>query len=96
MAPGSTAATSPGRGLEPVLRSAELDGDDYPKLRFHDLRRTFASLLVAQGNNVVFVSRQLGHASADITLHTYAHLFDRAEHAQRASSMLEVDFASIL
>jgi hypothetical protein len=30
-------------------------------------------------------SRQLGHASPDITLRVYAHLFDRAEHAQRAS-----------
>jgi integrase len=51
---------------------------------------------VAEGLNVVYVSRQLGHASPDITLRVYAHLFDRAEHAQRASDALEAGFGSIL
>lgn len=64
------------------MERAKLDGDERPKLRFHDLRHTFASLLVAESLNVVFVSRQLGHASPDITLRVYAHLFDGAEHAQ--------------
>ena len=67
-----------------------------PRPRFHDLRHTFASLLVSEGLNVVYVSRQLGHASPDITLRVYAHLFDRAEHAQRARDALEAGFGEIL
>jgi len=82
------------RGLDEAAEAAGLAGT--PKLRFHDLRHTFASLLVAEGLNVVFVSRQLGHASPDITLRVYAHLFDRAEHASRASAALEASFGGLL
>jgi integrase len=57
-------------------------------MRCYDPRHTFASLLIAQGARVVFVSRQLGHASPDITLRVYAHLFDGAEHASRAGALL--------
>ncbi len=45
---------------------------------------------------VVYVSRQLGHASPDITLRVYAHLFDQAEHAQRARNRLEASFGELL
>jgi integrase len=76
--------------------TAGLDPQAKPNLRFHDLRHTFASLLVAQGSNVVFISRKLGHASADITLKVYAHLFDAAEDAERATSALEQGFAAAL
>lgn len=44
------------RGLDKAL-----DGAGLEKIRFHDLRHTFASLLISQGENVVWVSRQLGH-----------------------------------
>ena len=44
----------------------------------------------------MFVSRQLGHASPSITLSVYAHLFDQAEHATKASAQLEVAFGGIL
>jgi integrase len=73
------------RGLKPALQTAGLE-----PLRWHDLRHTFASLLIAGGANVVFLSRQLGHGSSDITLRVYAHLFDRAEQAERTRQMLEV------
>jgi hypothetical protein len=46
-------------------------------------------LLIGGGANVVFVSRQLGHGSSDITLRVYAHLFDRAEQAGRTRAVLE-------
>ena len=84
------------RGLAKAVEDAGLDGDGLPRLRWHDLRHTFASLLIAQGANVVFVSRQLGHASPDITLRVYAHLFDQAEHAQRARDALEASFGATL
>jgi integrase len=54
------------------------------RLSLHSLRHGFASLLLAEGMNVVFVSRQLGHANPTITLGVYAHLFERADHAAAA------------
>ena len=74
------------RGLDKAVKRAGLATAGMPRLRFHDLRHTYASLLIAQGLNVVFVSRQLGHATPAITLTVYAHLFDHAHHAQAARS----------
>jgi integrase len=59
------------RGLHPAVKKAGLDQPDKPRLRFHDLRHTYASLLIAQGLNVTFVLRQLGHASITTTLNVY-------------------------
>lgn len=42
----------------------------------HDLRHTAASLMVHAGANVKAVQRQLGHATASMTLDVYADLFD--------------------
>jgi integrase len=72
------------RALKPALKKAGIE-----PLRWHDLRHTFASLLIAGGANIVFTSRQLGHGSSDITLRVYAHLFDRAEQAQRTREVLQ-------
>ncbi|MFR0558051.1 tyrosine-type recombinase/integrase [Pseudoscardovia radai] len=47
-----------------------------PGLTVHDLRHTAASIMVASGANVKAVQRQLGHASASMTLDVYADLFD--------------------
>lgn len=84
------------RGLDPAMRDAQLDGDGRPRLRWHDLRHTMASLLIAQGHNVVYVSRQLGHSSPSVTLDVYAHLFDSAEHAERTRDALEAAFAGVV
>lgn len=46
----------------------------------YTLRHSFASLLLHEGRNVVYVARQLGH-SASMTLHTYAHVMDELEDA---------------
>lgn len=40
----------------------------------HDLRYSFASLLPQQGESVVYVKDQLGHASIHLTVDTYGHL----------------------
>ncbi len=84
------------RGLEKAMEAAGLNEPGKPSLRMHDLRHTFASLLIAQGADVVFVSRQLGHANPSITLSVYAHLFDRAQHAERTSALLEAAFGTIV
>ena len=45
-----------------------------PRIRFHDLRHTHASLLVADGVAIKVVSERLGHAHPAFTMHTYQHL----------------------
>lgn len=44
------------------------------KVRFHDLRHSHASQLLAAGVHVKVVSERLGHASVGITLDTYSHV----------------------
>jgi len=56
------------KSLKRTLRKAGLRD-----IRFHDLRHTFASLLLAQGAPVTYVSNQLGHANPNITMQVYAH-----------------------
>jgi integrase len=84
------------RGFAAAVDKAGLDRPGEPRLRFHDLRHTFASLLIAEGLNIVYVSRQLGHATPAFTLNVYSHLFDRAEHSRRALDALETGFSSVL
>ena len=79
------------RALRPALRKAGIR-----PLRWHDLRHTFASLLIAGGANITFVSRQLGHSSSQITLGVYAHLLDREEQAQRTREMLQEMLGSVV
>jgi integrase len=79
------------RALKPALKKAGIQ-----PIRWHDLRHTFASVLIAGGANVVFVSHQLGHSSTDITLRVYAHRFDSAEQAHRTREMLEEMFGEVI
>jgi integrase len=65
------------------------------KLTLHSLRHGFASLLIASGLNVVYVSRQLGHANPNITLEVYAHLFAQADHAEAARAALDASHATM-
>ena len=53
----------------PALKTANL-----PTIRFHDLRHTYASLLIEQGENIKYIQSQLGHANPTVTLNVYAHL----------------------
>ena len=50
------------------------------KIRFHDLRHTYASVLIAQGENLKFIQQQLGHSSAQVTLDRYGHLMPQVQH----------------
>jgi integrase len=65
------------------------------RLSLHSLRHGYASLLIAEGLDVVFVSRKLGHADPGVRLSVYAHLFARAKHALAARSALEAGYASM-
>ncbi|MCH8147987.1 MAG: site-specific integrase [Planctomycetes bacterium] len=47
---------------------------DVPRFRFHDIRHTFASLLLSQGESLHYVKEQMGHASIQTTVDVYGHL----------------------
>lgn len=44
-----------------------------PRVKFHSLRHSYASIQLQAGQNVKYVQAQLGHAAAAMTLDTYAH-----------------------
>lgn len=45
-----------------------------PRIRFHDLRHTYASLLLDQNESIKYIQSQLGHSSPTVTLNIYSHL----------------------
>ena len=57
------------RTLESVLKRAGL-----PPIRFHDLRHSHATMLLAAGENPRVVQERLGHAQISLTLQTYSHV----------------------
>ena len=57
------------RSFNAIIQSAGL-----PRIRFHDLRHTHATLLLAANQPVHAVSERLGHARSSITLDVYAHV----------------------
>lgn len=54
---------------------AILDRAQLPSIRFHDLRHSCASLLLAQGVPARMVMETLGHSQISLTLGTYGHIF---------------------
>jgi integrase len=70
------------------LRSADL-----PSIRFHDLRHTCASLLLAQGVHPRVIMETLGHSQISLTLDTYAHVLPtlQAEAAQKMDDLLRLN-----
>ncbi|KQR27267.1 site-specific integrase [Deinococcus sp. Leaf326] len=56
-----------------------------PRIRFHDLRHTSASLLIRSNISVKVVSDRLGHADSSFTLRTYVHVFDDQRRAAALS-----------
>jgi integrase len=49
---------------------------DLPRVRFHDLRHSHATQLLASGVHPKIASERLGHASVGITLDLYSHVTD--------------------
>jgi len=44
------------------------------KLRFHDLRHTYTSILIAKNAQPKLIKNQLGHSSIQVTMDRYGHL----------------------
>jgi integrase len=72
--------------FKPVLKRAKL-----PRIRFHDLRHTCATLLLLQDVNVKVVSERLGHATVQLTLDTYSHVLPTMQQkaAERMHSLFD-------
>lgn len=64
------------------------------EVRFHDLRHTAATLLLASGVNVKVVSEMLGHSSVSITLSIYAHVLPHMQ--QSAVSAMDQLLGTVL
>ncbi|HHW14436.1 MAG TPA: site-specific integrase, partial [Firmicutes bacterium] len=58
-----------------------------PPIRFHDLRHTHASLMLAQGVNLKVVSERLGHSTVAITGDIYSHVLPTLQ--EQAAAVLE-------
>jgi hypothetical protein len=70
------------RVFRPAVRRAALDG-----LTFHDLRHTYASLMVGAGVSAQVIADQLGDSDARLVLQRYGHLYPGA--SERAALALD-------
>ncbi len=67
------------REFKAMLKSADL-----PAIRFHDLRHTAATLLLAQGVDPRTIMETLGHSQISLTLNTYSHVLPKLQAAAAA------------
>lgn len=70
------------RVWKPLLKAAGL-----PYKWIHATRHTFATRMIMNGANLVYVQKQLGHSSIQLTVDTYTHWIHQSER----SDSLEVD-----
>jgi integrase len=61
------------REFHPALERAGLK-----RVRFHDLRHTYAAMMISLGENIKFIQTQMGHSSISTTLDRYGHLLPEA------------------
>jgi integrase len=64
------------------------------RIRIHDLRHGFASLLIQNGESLAYVRDQLGHSSIQITVDTYGHLVPGSN--RQAVAKLDDDVNSLM
>jgi len=76
------------RGFHPALKRAGIR-----RIRFHDLRHTFASLMISNGEDIVRVSRLMGHSTASFTLNVYSHMLPR-EHDPSGDRLASLVFGN--
>jgi integrase len=61
----------------------------FPPIRFHDLRHSAATLLLAQGVSPRYITELLGHSQVSFTMQTYAHVLPEVQ-KQVAAKMDEI------
>ena len=88
-------AQADGRPLKPVSLTHEwtrlLAKTSLPRIRFHDLRHTHASQMLAAGVHPKVASERLGHSSIGITLDLYSHTMPgmQADAAEQVDAALQ-------
>src|SRR5438132_8079033 len=60
-----------------------------PVMRIHDLRHSYATILLATGEHPKVVQEILGHSSVQLTLDTYSHLLPDLMLKERAAAKLD-------
>jgi integrase len=78
------------RVFRPAVRRAQLDG-----LTFHDLRHTYASLMIAAGASPHVIAEQMGHRDARLVLQRYGHLYPGASREATLALDLYLEAASV-
>ena len=73
------------RAFHSVLEAAELS-----RIRYHDMRHTYATNLLKAGENLDDVRRLLGHSSIQITVDTYGHFIPSKERRVSLTNALAV------
>ncbi len=63
------------------------------KVRFHDLRHTFATMAIENGMDVKTLSAMIGHVSAETTLDIYSHITDTMQ--QQAAAKIDREIGGI-
>jgi integrase len=70
------------RKFYPLFKKKGEDSSlDLRQIRLHDLRHTYASLMLQQGESVTYVKEQMGHHSIQVTVDLYGHLIPGANRA---------------
>ncbi len=54
-----------------------IETNNFKKIKLHNLRHTFVSIAIAQGMNIVEISRLVGHSKVSTTMDIYAHLLGK-------------------
>lgn len=75
---------------------ATCDRAKLPRYTLHELRHTFASILIAQGELPTLVAKQMGHADPGVTMKVYAHLFEEQESVDKARERLQEAMGGVL
>ncbi len=75
------------RSFVPLLERAGL-----PRIRFHDLRHSAATLLLSQGVHPKVVQERLGHSSIGLTMDTYSHVLPDMQ--REAAAKLDAIFGT--
>lgn len=79
-------------GLVPALEKAGIT----KHIRVHDLRHTYASILIHNGEEDSYIAEQMGHSSGAFTRKRYGHLFDGEKKRREAKARMEAEFGEVL
>jgi integrase len=78
------------RHFDPTLRKAGLR-----HVSFHSLRHTNASMRIQSGQNIKYMSTQMGHSSVKVTLDVYGHLFNDEDFNRQQVNLLQSTYHSV-